>query len=171
PPLHLPPFSVHDALPTLLYYPRRMEFTFPTEPVPTAIGLAVVGLLVAVAVTLGRTIGRRGVPVVLLFMVLGMVAGSEGIGRIAFEDYGLAFRLGTVALVLILFDGGLNTPFHAVKSALVPASVMATVGVAMTAGVVAVAGRLLGLEWLEAMLLGAVVSSTDAAAVFSVLRG
>src|SRR5690606_40597644 len=85
PPLHLPPFSVHDALPTLLYYTRRMEFTFPTEPVPTAIGLAVVGLLVAVAVTLGRTIGRRGVPVVLLFMVLGMVAGSEGIGGIALD--------------------------------------------------------------------------------------
>ncbi|MBC7173373.1 MAG: cation:proton antiporter, partial [Polyangiaceae bacterium] len=149
-----------------------MELTFPTEPLPTAIGLSVVGLLVAIAVTLSRTIGRRGVPVVLLFMVLGMVAGSEGIGRIAFEDYALTFRLGTVALVFILFDGGLNTSVAVVRSALAPAGILATFGVALTAGIVALAGRLLvGLDWLEALLLGAVVSSTDAAAVFSVLRG
>jgi cell volume regulation protein A len=148
-----------------------MELTFPTEPLPTAIGLAVLGLLVAVAVTLSRTIGRRGVPVVLLFMVLGMVAGSEGIGGIAFEDYALTFRLGTVALVFILFDGGLNTSAAVVRSALAPAGVLATLGVALTAGVVGLAGRLVGLAWLEALLLGAVVSSTDAAAVFSVLRG
>jgi hypothetical protein len=60
--------------------------TFPTEPLPTAIALAIVGLLVAVAAILSRTIGRRGVPVVLLFMLLGMIAGSEGLGGIAFED-------------------------------------------------------------------------------------
>ncbi len=79
------------------YDVRALNPTFPTEPTPTAIGLAVVGLLVAVAVTLCRTIGRRGVPVVLLFMLLGMLAGSEGVGKIAFEDYELASRLGTVA--------------------------------------------------------------------------
>lgn len=155
----------------VVYYKRAMELTFPTEPTPTAIALAVVGLLVAIAVTLSRTIGRRGVPVVLLFMLLGMIAGSEGIGGIAFEDYALTFRLGTVALVFILFDGGLNTSFGVVRSALAPAAALATFGVALTAGIVGIAGRLIGLEWIEAMLLGAVVSSTDAAAVFSVLRG
>lgn len=155
----------------MVYYSGAMEFTFPTEPTPTAIGLTVVGLLVAVAVTLSRTVGRRGVPVVLLFMLLGMIAGSEGIGGIAFEDYALTFRLGTVALVFILFDGGLNTSFGVVRSALAPAGILATLGVALTAGIVALAGRLVGLGWIEALLLGAVVSSTDAAAVFSVLRG
>lgn len=155
-----------------MYDSRYMGLAFPTEPTPTAIALAVVGLLVAIAVTLSRTIGRRGVPVVLLFMVLGMAAGSEGIGGIAFEDYALTFRLGTVALVFILFDGGLNTSAAVVRSAIAPAGVLATVGVALTAGIVALAGRLLvGFDWLEALLLGAVVSSTDAAAVFSVRRG
>lgn len=148
-----------------------MEYSFPAEPLPTAIGLAILGLLVAVAVILSRMIGQRGIPVVLLFMVLGMIAGSEGIGGIAFEDYELTFRVGTVALVFILFDGGLNTSVTVARSVLAPSAALATVGVAGTAGIVGVAGRSLGLEWTEALLLGAVVSSTDAAAVFSVLRG
>ncbi len=149
---------------------HAMEPTFPTEPTPTAIALAVGGVLVAIAVLLSRTMGRRGIPVVLFFMVVGMLAGSEGIGGLHFESYTLAFRVGTVALVFILFDGGLHTSFGAVRKVLLPASVLATLGVALTAGLVAVAGRLVGLELMEALLLGAVVSSTDAAAVFSVLR-
>ncbi len=80
-------------------------------------------------------------------------------------------RLGTLALVLILFDGGLNTRFREVRSAAVPALVLATVGVLLTAGLVALAARVLGLAWPQALLVGAVVSSTDAAAVFSILRG
>jgi cell volume regulation protein A len=100
-----------------------------------------------------------------------MLAGSEGFGGIAFEDYALTFRLGTVALVFILFDGGLNTPVSVIRTAIAPASVLATFGVALTAGIVGLAGRFIGLGWTEALLLGAVVSSTDAAAVFSVLRG
>lgn len=148
-----------------------MSPTLPSEPAATAIALVSIGVLCAVAVLLSPAIGRRGVPVVLFFMLLGMLAGSEGIVGIEFEDYSLAFRLGTVALVFILFDGGLNTSFAAVRPSLGPASVLATLGVALTAGFVAVAGRLVGLPWMEALLLGAVVSSTDAAAVFSVLRG
>lgn len=155
----------------VLYEQRAMDLPFPTEPEPTALGLAVVGLLVGIAATVSRTVGRRGVPVVLLFILLGMLAGSEGIGGIAFEDYSLTFRLGTVALAIILFDGGLNTVWASVRRALFPASILATFGVALTASVVGVAGHLVGLEWMEALLLGAVVSSTDAAAVFSVLRG
>lgn len=141
-----------------------------SEPLPTAIALLVTGVLLAVSVLASRTSGRLGIPFVLLFLVVGMAAGSEGIGRIAFEDYGLTFRVGTVALVLILFDGGLNTSIASVRRVLGPASVLATVGVAATAGVTALGARALGFSWAEALLLGAIVSSTDAAAVFSALR-
>src|SRR4029453_8198239 len=93
------------------------------------------------------------------------------IGRIPFDDYALAFRLGTVALVLILFDGGLNTAPAALRAAGRRALVLATLGGVLTAGGVAVAAHLLGFSWAVALLIGSVVSSTDAAAVFSVLRG
>ncbi len=142
-----------------------------TEPTTTALLLAVLGVLVAISVLFSRAVDRLGVPVVLLFLLLGMLGGSEALGGIAFDDYSVAMRVGTVALVLILFDGGLNTSATAVRQVLVPAGLLATVGVLMTAGVVALCGRLFGLGWPEALLLGAVVSSTDAAAVFSVLRG
>jgi potassium/hydrogen antiporter len=141
------------------------------EPNATALLLTTCGVLLAVSVVFSRASQRAGVPIALIFLVIGMVAGSEGIGRIAFEDYRVAFRLGSVALALILFDGGLNTPVGAVRKVWAPAGVLATLGVVLVAGLVAVVGRLLGLEWSEALLIGAVVSSTDAAAVFAVLRG
>jgi cell volume regulation protein A len=100
-----------------------------------------------------------------------MLAGSEGFGRIPFDNAGTAFRLGMIALVLILFDSGLNTTLGAARRAAAPATVLATIGVALTAAILALFGRLLGLGWPEAMLLGAIVSSTDAAAVFAILRG
>jgi cell volume regulation protein A len=123
-----------------------------------------------VAVLASRTSGRLGIPFVLLFLLVGVLAGSEGIGRIPFEDYGLAFRAGTVALVLILFDGGLNTAMSSVRRVIAPAGLLATLGVAGTAGVLALGARALGFGWPESLLLGAIVSSTDAAAVFSILR-
>jgi cell volume regulation protein A len=142
-----------------------------TEPLPTAVALTIFGILLVVSVLSSRASERFGVPVALIFLLIGMLAGSEGIGGIPFEDYALAYRLGTVALVLILFDGGLNTPMSAVRRVAAPAAVLATVGVIGTAALVAVGARALGFGWPEAMLLGAVVSSTDAAAVFAVLRG
>jgi cell volume regulation protein A len=142
----------------------------PAEPAVTALLLTTFGLLLGISVVLSRATERLSVPVVLIFLVIGMLAGSEGIGRIAFEDYRFAFRVGTVALVLILFDGGLNTPVRAMRQALGPAALLATVGVAGTAVICALAAHLLGMAWPHAMLLGAVVSSTDAAAVFAVLR-
>lgn len=142
-----------------------------SEPLTTAWFLVVFGVLLGISALLSRTSSRFRIPVFLLFLVIGMLAGSEGPGGIDFEDYGLAFRLGTVALALILFDGGLNTPVASLRRAIRPAAVLATVGVAGTATVVALGARLLGFSWIEAFLLGAVVSSTDAAAVFSVLRG
>jgi potassium/hydrogen antiporter len=143
-----------------------------TEPLPTAFILVTAGVLMALSVLLSRASGRFGIPVAMLFLGIGMAAGSDGPIGIAFEDYGFSFRLGTVALVLILFDGGLNTPLSAVRAAIRPAAVLATVGVVATAALVGLAARLLfGFSWMHALLLGAIVSSTDAAAVFSVLRG
>lgn len=136
-----------------------------------ALLLATFGLLMIVSVLGSRSLERLGVPVVLLFLLLGMLGGSEGVGKIAFEDYELAFRIGTTALVLILFDAGFNTRLDSIRESIGPAAVLATVGVAATAGLVTGFGRWLGLGWSEALLIGAVVSSTDAATVFAVLRG
>jgi potassium/hydrogen antiporter len=141
------------------------------EPEATALLLATCGLLLAVSVVFSRASQRTGVPIALLFLVVGMLAGSEGLGGIAFDNYRFAFRIGTLALALILFDGGLNTPLSALRKAVAPAGVLATVGVLATAGLVAAVAHALGLGWPPALLLGAVVSSTDAAAVFAVLRG
>lgn len=137
----------------------------------TAVLLTVFGALMAVSVLFSRALDRMGIPVVLLFLVLGMIGGSEGIGGVYFSNYGLAFQIATAALVLILFDGGLNTSSASIRRAATPAGILATVGVVGTAAVMALLGRLLGLSWEEAMLVGAIVSSTDAAAVFAVLRG
>ncbi len=142
-----------------------------TEPNASALLLLVFGSLLAISVIFSRATERVSVPVVLIFLVIGMLAGSEGIGGIDFDNYAFSYRLGTIALALILFDGGLNTPLTAVRQAIRPAAVLATVGVVGIAAALAVAARLLGFPWPEAMLLGAIVSSTDAAAVFAVLRG
>lgn len=142
---------------------------FEREPATTALLLTAAGLLLLLSVLFSRPSERIGIPVVLVFLLIGLLVGSylpDG-----FVDFDLAFRIGTVGLVLILFDGGLNTPFRQVRQYLAPASLLATVGVAGTALLVAVAAWLLGLGWMEALLLGAIVSSTDAAAVFSSLRG
>jgi cell volume regulation protein A len=141
-----------------------------SEPLATAWLLVTGGILLVLSVVLSRTSGRLGIPIFLLFLLVGMLAGSDGLGGIAFDDYQLAFRLGTIALVLILFDGGLNTPIEVVRAGMKPAVLLATVGVVGTAAVVACGAWLLGLPWPMALLIGAVVSSTDAAAVFSTLR-
>jgi potassium/hydrogen antiporter len=142
----------------------------PTEPAATALLLATCGLLLAVSVIFSRASQRIGIPIALLFLVIGILAGSEGIGGIFFEDYRLAFRFGAAGLALILFDGGLNTPVGALRRVWGPAGTLATAGVVATAVLIAVPAHLWGLGWPEALLLGAVVSSTDAAAVFAVLR-
>ncbi len=142
---------------------------FETEPATTALLLTAAGLLLVLSVLFSRPSERIGIPVVLVFLLIGLLVGSRLPEH--FVDFDMAFRIGTVGLVLILFDGVLNTPFRQVRQYLAPASLLATVGVAGTALLVAVAAWLLGLGWMEALLLGAIVSSTDAAAVFSSLRG
>ncbi|MEO8334205.1 MAG: potassium/proton antiporter [bacterium] len=140
-----------------------------SEPIATAALLTAFGVLLAASVGLSRASAKLGLPVALLFLLVGVLAGSQGIGHIPFDDYHFAFRLGTTALVLILFDGGLNTPVAHARSVLFPAAILATFGVVATAGLAAVAAHFIGVAWPMAFLLGAIVSSTDAAAVFSVL--
>jgi len=142
----------------------------PGEPFATAAMLTAFGALLASSVVLSRASARFGVPVALLFLFVGVAAGTEGLGHIAFDDYHFAFRVGTAALVLILFDGGLNTPVGAARAVLAPSIVLATLGVLATTGLVSAAAHALGIAWTKALLLGAIVSSTDAAAVFSVLK-
>ncbi len=142
-----------------------------TEFMATALLLATFGVLLLICALLGRAVERLGLPIVFVFLGLGMLAGSEGIGGVHFDDYQFAFRLGTIALILILLDGGLNTSLQAVRRSVASAALLATAGVAITAALVALFARLLGMGWAQAILLGAVVSSTDAAAVFAVLRG
>lgn len=142
-----------------------------SEPHSTAVLIALFGVLLTVSVLATRVLDRIGLPVSLLFLVIGMVGGSEGLGGLEFDDADTAFRFGTVALVMILLDGGLNTRWSSIRTAAAPAGLLATVGVAATATVAALSARLFGLPWTEATLVGAIVSSTDAAAVFGVLRG
>src|SRR5688572_4304774 len=112
-----------------------------------------------------------GLPVLVLFLVVGMLAGEEGLGGIVFENYALAHGVGTVALALILFDGGLRTDLGQFRSVMAPALTLASVGVLLTAAIVAVtAMAILDLPWIVAFLLASIISSTDAAAVFAVFR-
>jgi potassium/hydrogen antiporter len=110
---------------------------------------------------------RFGAPLLLVFLILGMLAGESGPGGIKFDDVQTAYMVGSVALALILFDGGLRTRFATFRSVLTPSLLLATIGVLITAALTAPAAKyLLGIGWVEALLVGAVVASTDAAAVF-----
>ena len=141
-----------------------------SEPAATAVILTICGVLLAVSVLSSRASQRIGVPIALFFLVVGILAGSEGIGGIPFDDFRMAFRMGSLALALILFDGGLNTSVEVIRRVWAPAGVLASVGVVLIAGLVAGVAWLAGLPWPAAMVLGAIVSSTDAAATFAVLR-
>src|SRR5215469_6223532 len=110
---------------------------------------------------------RFGAPLLLVFLAVGMLAGDSGPGQIEFNDVRTTYLVGSVALALILFDGGLRTRFQSIRSVLAPSMVLATIGVLLTALITApVAKYALELNWTEALLVGAVVASTDAAAVF-----
>jgi potassium/hydrogen antiporter len=143
----------------------------PVEPAATAVAMAVIGGLLVAAALVSPLSTRTGVPALVIVLGLGMLAGSEGLGGIPFDDYQLGFRLGTIALVLILFDGGLGTPRPTLRRVAARAAALATVGVVATAALVAAIALLVGIPTPLAVLVGAVVSSTDAAAVFAALRG
>ncbi len=114
---------------------------------------------------------RVGAPLLLVFLGVGLAAGEDGIGGIPFENAELAYFIGSVALAVILFDSGFATRIPSFRVAVAPAVVLASAGVALTAGLLAIpAHYILGLDWLTALLLGSIVGSTDAAAVFFLLR-
>ena len=133
--------------------------------------LLVVGAILAASALAALAAARTGVPVLVAFLVLGMLLGSDGPGGIDFDDAELAREVGIVGLALILFEGGLQTSWRRLRAVAAPAAMLSTVGVVVTALLVGVAAHaLFDLSWLEAILLGAVVASTDAAAVFATLR-
>jgi potassium/hydrogen antiporter len=128
------------------------------------------GLVLLASIIATRLATRVGLPSLLLFLAVGVAVGEDGLG-LDFDDVQLARYLGTVALAIILVEGGLTTRFADIRRVLTPAGVLATLGVAVSMLVTATAAHLLlGMHWQLALLLGAIVSSTDAAAVFSVLR-
>lgn len=133
--------------------------------------LAIGASLLIVSILASKTSGRTGVPALLLFLFIGMLAGSEGLGGIYFDNYNAAQSVGVVALIYILFSGGLDANLSSIRSVALGGALLSTVGVVITAGAVGLFSHyVLSFSWLEAMLLGAIVSSTDAAAVFTVLR-
>jgi cell volume regulation protein A len=132
--------------------------------------LLIGGAVVLASIAATRLATRAGLPSLLLFLAVGVAVGEDGLGLI-FDDVNLARDLGTAALAIILVEGGLTTRFGEIRQVLAPAAVLATLGVAVSMVVTAAGAHLLlGMDWQLALLLGAVVSSTDAAAVFSVLR-
>lgn len=114
---------------------------------------------------------RIGAPLLLVFLAVGLLAGEDGVGGVRFDDARVAYFIGSIALAVILFDSGFNTHIRSIRASFGPAVVLATLGVVLTAGLMGVAAHhLLSLPWLQAFLLGSIVSSTDAAAVFFLLR-
>ncbi|MFP4080237.1 MAG: potassium/proton antiporter [Ectothiorhodospira sp.] len=134
--------------------------------------IILLGSGVLLASVLASVVTRRlGVPLLLVFLLLGMLLGEEGPGGVQFRDVQMAHLFGSLALAIILFDGGMRTPVSSFRVGLRPALGLATLGVVITAGITgAFAAWWLGLSWLAGLLLGAIVGSTDAAAVFSLLH-
>ena len=133
--------------------------------------ILIAGVLCLFAILAGLFSARIGTPLLLVFIAVGMLAGEDGPGRIRFDDFEVAYLTGSIALAAILFQGGLGTERHMIRQALWPSAALATVGVAISAGIVGAAARwLFGFSWPEAFLLGAVTAPTDAAAVSVLLR-
>lgn len=135
------------------------------------IGILVVSLLIVIAVFTSLFSSRFGAPLLLVFLGVGLLAGEDGLLGIQFDNAATAYFIGSIALALILFDSGFETKLASFKIAATPAITLATAGVLLTTGIMGAAVHyLFDLPWLLALLCGAIVSSTDAAAVFFLLR-
>lgn len=133
--------------------------------------LLLVGAILAASIVVAIGAARTGLPVLVAFLAVGMLLGSDGPGGIDFDDAELAREVGVIGLAAILYEGGLQTSWRRLRQVAGAAALLSTVGVVISALVTGFAAHLLfDLSWLEAILLGAVVSSTDAAAVFATLR-
>ena len=144
--------------------------------------LIVAGLLLLISVFASKVANKFGIPALLLFLFIGMLAGSEGIGGLSFENYNLAKTIGDLALIFILFTGGLETEWKSIRPVLVQGLIMSTLGVALTMFFLGTFAWFMlgsfssvmvgsdGINWVDGLLLGAIISSTDAAAVFSILK-
>src|SRR5690554_1291393 len=133
--------------------------------------LLIGSLLLFISVVAGKTSYRFGVPTLLLFLVIGMLSGSEGIGGIFFNDPKTAQFIGIVCLNFILFNGGLDTHWGTIKPVLAQGIVLSSLGVLLTAILLGTfVWAITDFTYVEGLLLGSIVSSTDAAAVFSILR-
>lgn len=136
-----------------------------------ALPLLVAAALVFISVLAGVVSARAGFSFLLVFLLAGVLAGEDGPGGLVFNDFRLSFWVGNVALAVILLDGGLRTDFDTFRTGLKPSLLLATLGVVVSAGITGAAARwLLDLPWPMALLVGAIVGSTDAAAVFSLLK-
>lgn len=135
------------------------------------VALLVLGILLLATVFAGSLSSRFGLPALIGFLCLGMLAGVDGPGGIAFDDYLLTQGVGIACLIFILFSGGIDTDWRDVRRVATPALVLATGGVLISAGIMALAANLLlGFSPYQGFLLGAIIASTDAAAVFAILR-
>jgi cell volume regulation protein A len=136
-----------------------------------SVGILLAALLILAGILSSLVALRFGAPLLLVFLLVGMLAGEAGPLGLRFDDVRLAYTIGSVALALILFDGGLRTRYQTFRNVIGPAGLLSTVGVLVTAALTAPAAVwALGLGWTEALLVGAVVASTDAAAVFFLLH-
>lgn len=128
-------------------------------------------ILLFLSILASKTSGRLGVPSLIIFLFIGMLAGVDGIGKIPFNDFDAIQKLGTLALIFILFSGGMDTKMESVAPVIWKGVVLATVGVVITAVVTGIfVWKFTDFTLLECLLLGSIISSTDAAAVFSILR-